>query len=191
MNRRMTMTVAFLLLGVAGLGACSEADDSPGVATVETGGPTDTGSPSDSGRDGGTGSGDGGSGSGSGDSEEPGPLAFTQCMRDNGVDMADPDPTTGRPQVGDGVDPDSPAYQDAMEACQDLLPDGGALSEPDPAELDAYQAFADCMRQNGLPDFPDPQPGGEGLFEGIDRTSPAFGTALEACQDVLPAGGGQ
>ena len=179
MNRQMTITLAFLLLGVAGLGACSESGDAPGVATVETGSPS---VPPTAGDDG---------GSAPSAEPEPGPLAFTQCMRDNGVDMADPDPTTGRPQVGDGVDPDGPAYQSAMEACQDLLPEGGALSEPDPAELDQFQAFAQCMRDNGLPEFPDPQPGGQGLFEGIDRTAPGFQAALEACQDVLPAGGGQ
>ncbi|PZF80330.1 hypothetical protein [Jiangella anatolica] len=173
----MTMTVAFLLLGVAGLGACSDDGDAPEVATAQT--ETDapsvalTAGPDDE------------------PSTEPGPLAFTQCMRDNGIDMADPDPTTGRPQVGEGVDPDSPAYQDAMEACADLLGEGAALSEPDPAELDQYQAFAECMRDNGLPEFPDPQPGGQGLFDGIDRTNPGFQAALEACQDVLPAGGDQ
>lgn len=175
MTRRMTMTMAFLLLGVAGLGACSEADDAPEVATAQTDAPSAGPSAEPEATTG----------------AEPGPLAFTQCMRDHGVDMADPDPTTGRPQVGDGVDPDSPAYQEAMDACADLLPEGGALSEPDPAELDQFQAFAECMRDNGLQDFPDPQPGGQGLFEGLDRTNPGFQAALEACQDVLPAGGGQ
>ncbi|WP_162606014.1 hypothetical protein [Jiangella aurantiaca] len=181
MNRRTTMTLAFLLLGVGGLSACSDGEDAPEVATVETGAPSAPPT---------TGGGEPGTHAGTEPSAEPGPLAFTECMRDHGIDMADPDPTTGRPQVGDGVDSDSPAYQEAMDACADLLP-GGALAEPDSAELEQYQAFAECMRDNGLPEFPDPQPGGEGLFEGIDRTSPAFQGALEACQDVLPAGGGQ
>ena len=49
-------------------------------------------------------------------------LKFAKCMRDHGVDM--PDPTFGdggRVQVrigGKGVDPESPAFQDAQKACE-------------------------------------------------------------------------
>ena len=61
-------------------------------------------------------------------------LRFAQCMRDNGVDMPDPQFSEGPGGGGflmqqeAGVDPDSPTFQRAQEACQDELPrpPGGA-----------------------------------------------------------------
>jgi hypothetical protein len=47
---------------------------------------------------------------------------FAQCMRDNGVDMADPDPNGGGLGPGGaGLNTSDPAFQKAMEACQDKL----------------------------------------------------------------------
>jgi hypothetical protein len=144
------------------LSACSQSDEDPGVASA------------------------GGAETGTETSVTPDAQAFTECMRDNGVDMADPDPDTGQPEF----DPEvvgTEAFQTAMDACQELMPAG--VREPaDPGELDQYQAFAECMRENGLPDFPDPQPGGEGgLFpnSGADRNSPEFQQATEACGHLL------
>lgn len=124
---------------------------------------------------------------GSGTTAPPSPdaYAYAACMRDHGIDMADPDPKTGLPTVGDSVDPESAAFKEAHEACGDLLP-GGIRGQGDDTELDTYLEFAQCMRKNGMPDFPDPQPGsGEGMFPGIDRNDPAFGKASEACQHIL------
>lgn len=121
----------------------------------------------------------------------PGGLAFTQCMRDNGIDLPDPDPDTGLPKLeGDDVDPSNPTFQKAMAACESLQPEGGVRGEGaiGQEELDKFQAYAECMRQNGLPDFPDPQPGGSGGMFGdsnVDRNSPAFQQANEKCGDLL------
>jgi hypothetical protein len=54
-------------------------------------------------------------------------LAFAQCMREHGIDFPDPDVSGGAvtPQLGPGVDPNSPEFQDALDACQGELPDGG------------------------------------------------------------------
>jgi hypothetical protein len=55
-------------------------------------------------------------------------LAFAQCMREHGIDFPDPDVSGGgavTPELGPGVDPDSPEFQDALEACQGELPDDG------------------------------------------------------------------
>jgi hypothetical protein len=55
-------------------------------------------------------------------------LRFAQCMRDHGVDMPDPQFKDGPGGGGlviqqeAGVNPDSPAFQEASEACQDKLP---------------------------------------------------------------------
>jgi hypothetical protein len=49
---------------------------------------------------------------------------FAQCMRDNGVDMQDPDPNSGGFGMGDGgaqFDQNDPTFKKAMEACQDKL----------------------------------------------------------------------
>ena len=56
-------------------------------------------------------------------------LAFSQCMRDHGIDM--PDPQFGSDgkvtmRIGgpgsSGPSPESPAFQQAQEACQDEMP---------------------------------------------------------------------
>ncbi len=53
---------------------------------------------------------------------------YAQCMRDHGVDMADPDPNGGlniskTGGAGPGrFDPDDPAFKAADEACADKLP---------------------------------------------------------------------
>lgn len=121
-------------------------------------------------------------------------LAFTECMREQGIEMEDPDPATGVPQFSGGAEAtQTPEFDSAMEACEGLLPEGGLRGETDEDNLEELQAFAECMRENGMPDFPDPQPGEGGVFgsdPSIDRTSPAFQEASEACQDTL-AGGGQ
>ncbi|CAI7974446.1 MULTISPECIES: hypothetical protein [unclassified Parafrankia] len=133
----------------------------------------------------------GGTASGGGSTGTPTVQTYAQCMRDHEIDMADPDPSTGVPQFGEGVDPDDPAVKQALAACQDLLP-VGSRGEPSDADLDVYVAFAQCMRDNGLPSFPDPQPGSAGgLFAGadVDRNDPAFQQAAQQCQTILDKAG--
>src|SRR5262245_8760032 len=48
-------------------------------------------------------------------------LKFAKCMRKNGVPDF-PDPTTGALMTGTGIDPNSPRFQSALQACQSLLP---------------------------------------------------------------------
>ena len=56
-------------------------------------------------------------------------LAFTECMRDHGVDMPDPEmakPATGGAKPGNAViavegNPDDPTFQKANEACEPLM----------------------------------------------------------------------
>jgi hypothetical protein len=52
--------------------------------------------------------------------------------------------------------------------------------------------FAECMRAHGVPNFPDPNSQGAiqvGPSSGIDKGSPKFQAALQACQKVLPNSG--
>ena len=53
-------------------------------------------------------------------------LEFAACMREHGVDMPDPDLSGGGGRMlfragADGVDPQSPTFQKAQEACQEIL----------------------------------------------------------------------
>ena len=52
--------------------------------------------------------------------------------------------------------------------------------------------FTDCMRSHGVPSLPDPTGDPHAFKEAIDPTteqSPAFGSAMTACQHLLPGGG--
>ena len=113
-------------------------------------------------------------------------LDFTQCMRDHGIDMPDPQFTgDGRVFVveerpggggggGGGSDDDDddsiaaapfedPVFTAANEACRDLLEAAMPPIEPEQqAEMQAEAlAFAQCMRDHGI-DMPDPQFGSNG-----------------------------
>lgn len=135
---------------------------------------------------------------GSTNSDELALLAFTQCMREQGIDL--PDPTVdANGNVGFSprslaelrdVDPDS--AREAFTNCADLL-EGVTLGFEilqDPEFQDGLLAFSACMRENGF-DLPDPDfsniASRGGLYGGrIDQTDPDFETAFEACQDRLP-----
>jgi hypothetical protein len=52
-------------------------------------------------------------------------LDFTKCMRENGIDMPDPDPNGGagiRINPGDGINPDDPKFKAAIEKCRQYMP---------------------------------------------------------------------
>ncbi|HET9593441.1 MAG TPA: hypothetical protein VFP17_11055 [Solirubrobacterales bacterium] len=51
-------------------------------------------------------------------------LAFSECMRDEGIDLADPRfPGNGKVLLGiAGIDTTSPAFEAAAEACKDEVP---------------------------------------------------------------------
>ena len=102
-------------------------------------------------------------------------LDFTQCLRDNGLDVADPTfdeegnlegglfgggpsgPDSGtNPGSDGGLDPGSEDAQAAFEACGDLLEGvgfgrGGGGGGFDPDEIEATLVeFTECLRDEGL-----------------------------------------
>lgn len=135
-------------------------------------------------------------------------LDFTQCMRDEGIDIADPEVDAdgnlrpSRPEPGTLERED---IQAAREACSEFL-EGVTLGfrDQDRTEIeDTLLEFAACMRDNGY-DMPDPdlsfEPGsggggqGGGPFGQLDQDDPAFQAASEVCQDIftdLPLGPGR
>jgi hypothetical protein len=87
-------------------------------------------------------------------------LAYSRCMRANGVpNFPDPGPDGGV-ELPAGVNGASPVFKAAQAKCGRILPGlGGPGSGPAPsaAALAHWVAVAECMRRNGVPDFPDPQ----------------------------------
>jgi hypothetical protein len=123
-------------------------------------------------------------------------VAYSECMRENGVPEF-PDPVDGQLQLqatpGSGLDPDSPEFKRAQEACQDLAPGGAeAGASPNPDLQAQVLDYAKCIRKNGVPEFPDPDFSGGGvqmgLPPGVDPNSEQFQSALQACQDKAPQG---
>jgi hypothetical protein len=131
-----------------------------------------------------------------GSSSDDSAVRYAQCMRENGV-PGFPDPVNGQLQLnaspGGALDPSSPQFQAAQQACKSLEPPGLTGGGQDTQQQNQILAFAACMRDNGVPDFPDPQ---GGLFTGggVDPNSPEFQSAMAACRNLLPGGvatGGQ
>lgn len=127
-------------------------------------------------------------------------VRFAQCMRANGVPNF-PDPVNGRLllQAGPGsnLNPSSPAFQTASQACKSLAPSGTVGAAQSAQGSGKAVLFAQCMRSHGVPNFPDPKEGPGGTFQltlpnGVDPSSPQFQAAQQACQSLspLPSSGG-
>jgi hypothetical protein len=130
-------------------------------------------------------------------------VAFAVCMRRHGLPhFPDPrDDSNGyhlRYGAENGIDPRSPQYTNAQQACNKLLPNGGRPSSQEQAkELQAGLEYARCMRAHAVPNFPDPKVSSDGAIEfGIGRkshvnpSSPSVKAAERACQHLLPGSGG-
>lgn len=149
---------------------------------------------------------DGGTGAAGGRSAEvaddKAQLAFARCLRERGIEVADPDGSGGlkiqlKGQPGEKGAMTPRRLQDATKECREKT--GGGPPEPTEAEKtemrDSALKFAKCMREHGI-DMPDPQFEGGGAVigrvgpgdggGGIDPASPAFQKAQEACQDLMP-----
>ena len=115
-------------------------------------------------------------------SGKPNFLAFARCVRSRG-EPSFPDPTSsGQLQLGN-VNPNSPVFQAAENACKSLI--GGEIA-PKPIQTPQAQAsvlkMAACMRSHGVPTFPD---GPITRSSGIDENSPAFQRAFQTCKKYM------
>lgn len=131
---KLAATLAIPLLLFA-LSACGSTDETP--------------------HDSGSGA-DGGSGTQT-QSAEDYQLAFAECMREQGVDMPDPNPDGSiEAPAGDG-------FLEAAETCQAELgeapaPPGGGSQMSEEEQRAEWLEIAACFRDNGV-DVPDPGPG--------------------------------
>jgi hypothetical protein len=130
-------------------------------------------------------------------------VKFAECMRENGVSgFPDPD-ASGELTIdgvlnGSGLDPNAPAWKEAISACKDLQPPGFTGHTRSAEEQSAGLKFAQCIRENGVPDFPDPAPNAP-LVDTNRIPSAAtesgmsiLNAAMQKCSDFSPVtAGGQ
>ncbi len=129
-------------------------------------------------------------------------VKFAECMRNNGVSAFPDPPASGELTIdgianGSSLDPNTPAFNQAISACRDLEPPGFMGQKATPQQMDARLKFAQCMRDNGVPDFPDPTPNGPLIdtnripsLAGKDpRSDPGLNAAMHKCSDFAAAAG--
>ena len=113
-------------------------------------------------------------------------LAYTNCMRADGVSTF-PDPSSGGeiPKVGPqqlGIG--NSQLQAAQRACKSLWPN---VSGTQRQHVSAQALrFSRCMRAHGVADFPDPDSnGGIRIPDSVENT-PGYAGALNACKPFPP-----
>ncbi|MEU2667791.1 hypothetical protein ABZ622_02820 [Streptomyces sp. NPDC007164] len=115
----------------------------------------------------GSGTKSGGSASGSKKSDEDQALEHRKCLREHGLDVAEPKPgEDSRGITINGGGKSRTEMEKAFKACQDKSV-GGGPKELTQTEKDRMLAFARCMRKNGI-DMPDPK------FDGGMAQAPAM-----------------
>ena len=121
-------------------------------------------------------------------------LDYARCMRDNGVDMPDPQFNGGRvTQRMKGGNPDE--MRAAEKACEKYRAQVKApeMSADQKEEFKkAALANARCMREHGI-DFPDPQFDQNGgarvkIGKSLNPEGAKFQAAQKACEKTLPKG---
>ena len=105
-------------------------------------------------------------------------VKYTQCMRENGVQVADPKP--GQPIQIQGGPQDAAKIQAAQEKCKQYAPqqEGGAQSGED---LDRQAKLVACLRDHGVT-VADPQPGQPVRIEGKKENEQDTQKAMADCQ---------
>jgi hypothetical protein len=117
-------------------------------------------------------------------------VKFAQCMRENGVQVEDPQPGKGIMLKLDKGSVSEATVNKAMEACRQYDPMANASPEKDAKMAENGRKFAACMRENGVESFADPAPGQRGIkIDGKIADDPDFPKAQEACQPLLSGAG--
>jgi hypothetical protein len=208
-RRARVLATAALITGVLVAG-CGGTSGGPPVATVNstttpTSSAASTGDATTSRSSTATGNGAANSGPPTQAALEAEELAYSKCMRANGVPNF-PDPKAGggfQGAVPVGANPSAPLFKTAQTKCGKLLPGLGAGPGSGPAPsaqaLAHWVMVAQCMRRHGVSNFPDPTttvpshpPAGGGVINDrdgvilvfphtIDTQSPLFTRAAATC----------
>ena len=124
--------------------------------------------------------------------EQPDATAAARCMREQGIDIPDPQGGQGvmKLELPKGVTEDQ--LRTAQKTCEDKMPKLPGQDESDPQQVaemhDQAIKFARCMREQGL-DYPDPVIENGRLLIKTGRlapSDPAMEQATEACRHHLP-----
>jgi hypothetical protein len=184
-SRIVTLTLGAVMLAGA---ACGGSSDDGGVASINQSAAASD-APADSKAD-----------------VEKQLIAYTQCLRDQGIDIADPQVDAdgnlrmgGVKFQGGGGDRSNLADQftKAREVCGEPPEGAGGMFShggDQTAMQDALVKFAECMRGQGV-DVPDPdfsggvQGGGMSILHDLDRDDPKVSAAMEQCQSVFTDAG--
>lgn len=170
---RLRLTVPLLVLGLAGCGGTTPA----GVGIASAGNGTATPGASASAT----------SSASAADRQEAG-LKFAQCMREHGVDMADPGPEGGIRITSKGGD--QGRTEAALKECRHFMKGvvGDKGGPMDAASRDRMVKFAQCMRQHGI-DMPDPGPDGSFKARIKKGEEAKMDQAQTACKEYAPGAG--
>jgi hypothetical protein len=134
-------------------------------------------------------------------------LSLAKCFRAHGINVPDPTSGGGPAGGGGGIFRSLRNYPQAQttaarQACSQYFAKAFPQFNLTPAQRAQAQQqlvkFAECMRSHGV-NVPDPTFNGNGTgrgfgfqraFGSVDRNSPAFQSAMKACQSVRPRFGG-
>jgi hypothetical protein len=117
-------------------------------------------------------------------------VEFAECMRNNGVSEF-PDPGASGKFTIDGIvngsslDPSTPAFKQALRACENLEPAGFMGGRRSAQEQDAALKFAQCIRANGVPDFSDPTENGPLINVQHGQSNTELQAALQKCRYLM------
>src|SRR4029450_6202061 len=176
MKRQLGLAVVAGVLGIVlafTASACGGGADDNGVASLNpTTGQTTTG--------------DQNSGDGKRDAKKAA-LEYARCMREHGVDMADP--VNGKLELKTNR-ADQRKMDEAQKACGHILEEAmPPVSEEQQAEMrEAALDFAKCMREHGV-DVPDPTFQGGGMLmrmpKGMKDDDPKVQAAQKAGRPIM------
>ncbi len=85
---------------------------------------------------------------------------------------------------GSSLNPNTPAFQQALGACKDQEPPGFMGTERTAHQQEVALKFARCMRANGVSDFADPTPDGPLINVNGARSIPGFQAAQAKCSAI-------
>jgi hypothetical protein len=92
------------------------------------------------------------------------------------------------------INPQSPAFVAASEACKSLTPQWwGTGRQLSPAQQQQWLDWAKCIRAHGVPDFADPTFSGGAVHitdGGGTGISPQVQSAMDTCKSQMPSSGG-
>ena len=121
-------------------------------------------------------------------------LSFSRCMRAHGI-TGFPDPKEAGGQISitmrvgprSNLNPHSPRYQAAQNACKTFQPAGNMTAAQKAAANARALKYSQCMRSHGISSYPDPNGQGTIVVQaggGIAPNSPQFQHAQTACQSL-------